>query len=54
MNSHLHHTVVAARLADFRRVADEERRSQRARPAPRARRASLTAVIRRRVLHPVA
>ena len=54
MNSYLHHTVVAARLADFRRVAAEERRVHHARPAPEPRRRPLAAMLRRGVLRPAA
>jgi hypothetical protein len=38
MNSHLHHTVVMARMADFRAVAERERRTAQPRPAPAPRR----------------
>ncbi|HEX8083520.1 MAG TPA: hypothetical protein VF529_04465 [Solirubrobacteraceae bacterium] len=50
MNTTLHHTVVAARLADFRRVAAEERLVDRARPAPRASSRATRRALRRRVL----
>ena len=36
MNTHLHHTVVLARLADMHRAAELDRTLPRARPAPRA------------------
>ncbi len=54
MNSHLHHTVVLARLADFHRVAAEERRLDRARPAPEPRPATRRGALRRRVLRAAA
>ncbi|HEX2085514.1 MAG TPA: hypothetical protein VHF89_07520 [Solirubrobacteraceae bacterium] len=54
MNSHLHHTVVLARLADFRRVAEAERSLPRARPAPRAASRATRRALRRRVLRAAA
>ncbi len=38
MNSHLHHTVVMARMTGLRAVADRERLTARPRPAPAPRR----------------
>jgi hypothetical protein len=54
MNSYLHHTVVMARLADFQRAAELDRRIPRARPAPAPRVASLRRGLRRRVLRAAA
>jgi hypothetical protein len=54
MNGYLHHTVVMARLADFARVAEQERRIPRARPAPSPRRRSRRAALRRRALRAAA
>ncbi|HEX2084457.1 MAG TPA: hypothetical protein VHF89_02145 [Solirubrobacteraceae bacterium] len=54
MHPHLHHTVVMARLADFRRAAELERAYPRARPAPRAASRSTRRALRRRVLRAAA
>ena len=50
MNTNLHHTVVAARLADMRRAAELDRTLPRARPAPRFASRSTRRALRRRVL----
>lgn len=54
MNSHLHHTVVLARLADMRSAAELRRGPQRTRPAPEPRTASRRPGLRRRVLRAAA
>jgi hypothetical protein len=50
MNSHLHHTVVLARLADMSRAAEIDRSLPRARPAPRMPSRATRRSLRRRVL----
>jgi len=51
MNSSLHHTVVLARLVDFRRTADAERLTHRAPPPTRERVASRAGrTLRHRIL----
>lgn len=54
MNSHLHTSVVAARLADLRRTAAQERQVHRAPPSRPPRRHALGGILRRRVLRPAA
>ena len=50
MNSHLHHTVVLARLADMTRAAELDRTLPRARPAPRMPSRATRRALRRRVV----
>jgi hypothetical protein len=54
MNSDLHHTVVLARLADFRRVAEHDRLVHRARPAPAPSRTRRPILALRRIVRPAA
>jgi hypothetical protein len=54
MNSNLHHTVVAARLADMHRAAELDRTLPRARPAPRMSSRATRRAMRRRVLRAAA
>ncbi|HEX8120390.1 MAG TPA: hypothetical protein VF549_03900 [Solirubrobacteraceae bacterium] len=54
MNSHLHHTVVLARLADFQRAAELDRRIPRARPQPGPAQSSIRHGLRRRILRAAA
>ena len=54
MNSYLHHTVVMARLADFSRVAEAERRLHRAAPPPAPQRDARRSLLRRRTVRAAA
>jgi hypothetical protein len=50
MNTYLHHTVIAARLADMHRAAELDRTLPRARPAPRMASRATRRALRRRVV----